>query len=279
MKRVLIPILFLISACHETRQEKAFVKAQADSGVADKNKQAIIRKSQKDTINNDTVYKISSFLICADKKMKFEIISKKHPSKSTANKRDTLYNDKDTLILGDYNEGMLKRSVSAMLLGEDSLQKEGVYKKCIIRPEFSAFKVNNIYTGKPAAPNFKTDPGAGYYKKMISENGGLAPGDCEKNWVNFAGHYSLEEWARQGETQFLAIVDRIDGRVFHKFPFGVFNYYYGLRYSKDSRMLIINSDLLDIFPGYRLVYYAGEDCSSFKPAVYVWNDSVFKRVE
>src|ERR1039458_1172237 len=52
-------------------------------------------------IGYDTTYKIGSYLIRVAKWMKYDVIDRHNPNPVIISKGDTLYKDKDTLILGD----------------------------------------------------------------------------------------------------------------------------------------------------------------------------------
>ena len=260
IRLIYLPIILLAVACNSK---------DISPKKPDQSANAIANVSQAKATVYDTTYCIGSVLICAAKGMKLDIISKKYPEKALISKGDTLYNDEDTLILGDLKD-MAKKPASANILMGDSLALEGVYKRYNQKFNFSMFKINDIYRGKLALPDFQTDPSAKYYKAMINQ---------ENNGINFAGHYNIVELSKQGSSQLLAVVDKINGKVYHKFPFGAFGYYLGISFNKNSRMLIISSDLLDLFPGYSLIRDNSNDYHKLQPEIYLWNDSLFKRIQ
>jgi hypothetical protein len=258
VKRVLIPILFLIVACHShsNMPDEAYYKeVLKKQGNIDLNAvMDSIRGKPMATQNGEggTTYKIGTYLIDAKQDMKYDVIDKKHPSKTRISKGDTLISDGDTLLLGDFQK----------------LDGEGVYKKYYSKLDFNMFKVHNIYKGKLAGPDFKTNPDARYFRTMIRQG-------CDEEGVNFAGHYTIVEWGCGTECLEMAVVDRINGRIYDV-PFDTIDGHWGSKYSIDSRMAIINYYLFEdstYHPG----YYIYRDYQ--KPAVYVWKDSVFKRIE
>jgi len=237
------------------------------------------REAADDPKNYDTTYKIGSYLICAAKWMKYDVINRHHPDQVIKSKGDTLYKDKDTVILGD-KKGMAKYPATFNILMDDSANLEGIYKRFLQRYDFSKFKVDHIYTGKLADPDFKTDPGAKYYKTMIRQNGYLNLDFAKKNnKVDFAGHYTVIKWSQQGITQFIAIVDRTNGKVCHRFPFGVFKECYSVDYKTNSNMFINNSDLLSLIPGYSLLSDDVEDYAKDPVVIYVWKGDHFVKLE
>ncbi len=253
MKRAFIPILFLIIACHSNMPDETYYKEVfKKQGNIDLTAVMDSITAKPRAIQNgkgEIIYTIGSFLIEAKQVMKYEVIDKKHPSKTRISKGDTLVNDGDTLILGDFQE----------------LDGEGVYKKYYSKLDFNMFKVQNIYRGKLASPDFKANPGARYFRTAIKRG-------CDEQGVNFAGHYTIVEWGCGTECLEMAVVDRINGRIYNV-PFDTNDGHWGSKYTINSRMAIINYYLFEDsthHPGYYIYkdYYQ-------KPVVYVWNDSVF----
>ncbi len=183
--------------------------------------------AQKDTV---IIYKYGSFLFEASDTMKVDFIVKGSPLKQRISKGDTLYHDSKYIILGDASKriGM------------------GIYKRYKLKYKFESFKTS-IYKGKLAAPDFTSDPSAKFYKTMIKTQ-------CKAQGVNFAGHYTVIEWGCGTECENIAVVDRLNGRIYYTtIPYGGDEGYYGTKYKANSRMLIANSFNLDDHKGYALI--------------------------
>lgn len=91
--------------------------------------------------------------------------------------------------------------------------------------------------------------------------------------MNFAGHYTIAEWGCGAMCAMLAVVDRIDGRVyFTDIPFDTLDGHYGAEYTPESRLIVVNSELAAWKPGYRMLF-GGQ-----WPSTYVW-DEKSKRFE
>ncbi len=223
-------------ACHNDRKASALVRQQ---------------------VKKDTVYKIGSFLIVADSSMNIDVINKKEPVKSITSKGDTLYNDKDTLILGDFHK----------------VKYEGVYKKYVSKYTFTMFRINDIYKGKLAQPNFSDCPKD--LKRDKDFRTTIMEG-CEKG-INFAGHYTIVEWFCGAECSFMDVVDRINGKIYQELPMDTVDGYYGSKYSIDSRMIIVNSSLIDDHPDFFPGYYLYREWE--RPTIYEWNGTGFRKIE
>jgi hypothetical protein len=155
--------------------------------------------------------------------------------------RDTLYHDKRFLIRGNMRHMDLayRRYESAF------------------SPEQFAVET---YNGQLAPPNIASDPNARGFRTMIRRG-------CTSQGVNFAGHYTVAEWGCGAMCSMLAVVDRIDGRVyFTGIPFDTLDGHYGAVYTPDSRMIVVNSELAAWRPGYRVLW--GEQW----PSTYVWDE-------
>lgn len=202
----------------------------------------------------DSIYKIGAFLFEAKKNAKFELLPIEQKPKLYT-KGDTLFSDNQTVILGDFNE----------------IVSRGIYKKFTFKSKFDDFKVDPIYSGPLASPDFNTDPGAKYFKTIIKEV-------CLDVGVNFAGHYTIVEWGCGTMCQQMAIVDRISGKIIYsQIPFDTLDGHAGSKYKIDSRMLIINTEALSEFEGYEPGYRRLD--SWLDPAVYEIIDGRLERIE
>lgn len=176
-------------------------------------------------VQRDTIYKFGDFLIDASGATKIDFIVKKTPNKKRMSVGDTLYEDKKYLILGDH----------------DKVPFFGVYRKYKLKYNFSDFPAA-LYKGKLAIPDFKTDPKAKLFRTQIRDQ-------CKSNGVNFAGHYTIAEWGCGSDCQQIAIIDRLTGRIYYSILQNI-GLSFGVTYKSDSRMLVLNSGLLDRHKGY-----------------------------
>jgi hypothetical protein len=203
----------------------------------------------------DSVYKVGNYLFSGKKGLAFDFYKNGHRPKVLHSNGDTLYHDKEYTILAN------------------SAEADGdIYKKIKLKYSFDMFKVKNTYSGKMAKPNFKTDPAARMYKTMIKDA-------CANDSITFAGHYTIAEWGCGSGCGGMAVVDRITGRIYFStnyIPFDTLDGHYGIRYQKDSRLIIVNSFLLDDYPGYSLV--AGI-YSEQKLGFYIWNGNRFVKLK
>lgn len=125
-----------------------------------------------------------------------------------------------------------------------------------------------VFTGTPAAPNFKGNPYATdkEYVDLITKG-------CKKG-INFGGHYTIIERSCGAMCEQLFIVNRKSGKIFT----GLLGLkgvdgYYGFKYEKDSFILITDATvLIDATPDQ---FYGDE----IVPAVYEWTGDVFKKLE
>jgi hypothetical protein len=205
--------------------------------------------SQNQSIDGDSIFIIGDFLFEGQKNMKFEFV-KKGGNPKLKTKGDTLYSDNELLILGDWS----------------LLKSQGVYKKFKFKSEFKDFPVDSIYQGNLAKPNFKTNPNAKHFITRIKDG-------CESLGVNFAGHYTIVEWGCGAACQEMALVNRINGNIIYsQIPFDTLDGHCGLKYKIDSRMLIVNTEALLDYKGYRRDYWR-------KPVIYLIKDEKFKQIE
>ena len=202
----------------------------------------------------DSIYKIGEFLFEAKKNAKFEFITNGQKPKLKT-KGDTLYSDNQIIMLGDIQE----------------IVSFGIFKKFKFKSQFNDFKVENIFKGKLANPNFSTDPDAKYFITRIKDG-------CEYTGVNFAGHYTIVEWGCGAACQEMAIVDRINGNIiFSQIPFDTADGHCGIEYKLDSRMLIVNTEPLSESSEYEKGYKRYDFWRI--PTVYEIKDSRLKQVE
>lgn len=237
MKRVSIALLFFNIACHSADN--------SEKKVTPANNQQIVNK----VVSGDTMYKVGLFLIPCNKDMKLDVINRANPPHTIKSKGDTLYCDDDTVILGD-----------------DRAVKDGILKRFKILYDSSMFKVKDIYKGPLAKPNIERGSDASWYRTMIREC-------CKDAGINFAGHYTIAEWRIGSEAMQMAVVDRINGKVWMQDEgFGFSDCTAG------SRMITINSDLMDsVHKGYYL-YRLGFEHYRI-PEIYVWENNEFKKIE
>lgn len=131
-------------------------------------------------------------------------------------------------------------------------------------PRFEHFPVE-VFRGVNALPDLKSHPRSRLYRTRIRDAAKLQP--------NFAGHYVLTSWGCGTDCSEIAIIDVIDGKVYHPPGFTYFqfqNIHYKLsdrafKHRDDSELLIIAG-----FPEER----TKDRGISFL----VWRDNKFKRV-
>jgi hypothetical protein len=101
-------------------------------------------------------------------------------------------------------------------------------------PQFGTYPVTEIFKGKPAAPDFKTDPDAKRFVTLIQ--------DGAKKGPNFAGHYTLISWGCGTMCQSFIIIDSVNGKIYPS-PFTTET---GVCYRLDSSLLILNPITPDV---------------------------------
>jgi len=172
-------------------------------------------------------YRHGDFLIEASDTMRIDFIIKGKSFRKRTSKGDTLYEDKKYLILGDNNK----------------ISSGAIYKRYKLKYKFSSFSAS-IYHGKLATPNFRTDKSAYMFRTQIRDQ-------CKRKGINFAGHYTIAEWGCGSPCQQIAIVDRLNGTIYYStIPQVNGELGFGLTYRSNSRIMIINSDLLTDHKGY-----------------------------
>jgi hypothetical protein len=237
-------IVLLFASCQTNRNKPTKIDS------ASLNQIDIVQQESNPEIKYDSIYKVGDFLFEGTKNLFFDFYKNNNPPKKFKSKGDTLYHDEDYTILTDYK-----------LTGN-------VYKKTNFKHTFEMYKTNDLYNGKLARPNFKSDPSSIHYRTVIKNT-------CKTGGINFAGHYTIAEWGCGLECEMLAVVDRISGKVFYSntyLPFDSMDGHWGAKYRKDSRMIIINSFVLDDYPGYQLQDY-------HQVEIYKWNGNGFVKIE
>lgn len=199
--------------------------------------------------SEEWIYRYEDLLFTGDSDARFAVVPAGQPDTNAFDTtlRDTLYHDKRFMVHGDQGQiNMVFRRYASEF-----------------RPEQFAAEP---YTGHLADPRISSDPNARGYRTMIRRA-------CASQGVNFAGHYTIAEWGCGAMCAMLAVVDRIDGRVyFTGIPFDTLDGHYGAEYSLDSRLIVVNSELATWRKGYR-VLLGGQ-----WPSSYVW-DEEHKRFE
>jgi predicted transport protein len=157
-----------------------------------------------------------------------------------SDKRDTLYSseNKDVYVLGDrltkkINDVVIKFETHALF---EDFQAVPVQKK--------VKKISVDWNSNADAKRFRT---------RIKET-------CEKENVNFAGHYCFVSWGCGSECQASVVVDALTGKVYSG-PMASLGY----KFKANSRMIIANP------PEDPSGYYS--DFSSYsKPSVLIWDE-------
>jgi len=159
---------------------------------------------------------------------------------------DTLLNTKKYLIIGPKKTIIKIASNLDTLAGfkeivsykNDIIMAKGssyddlkIYRKFNPTKSFKDFEVN-LYKGKLASPNFKTNLDAKRFITRITN-------ECKKG-VNFAGHYTLVSWGCGTACQSNVLVDRKTGKISKSFITS-----FGVDYDKTSTLLIKNVGAVD----------------------------------
>ena len=225
------------------------------------NNQSVSSKSITPSIDSiseeaigDSIYKIGDFLFEAKKNAKFEFVTKGLKPKLET-KGDTLYSDDQIVMLGDIQE----------------IVSPGIYKKFAFKSQFDNYKVDRIYKGQLAKPNFRTDQSAKTFITRIQDG-------CKEMGVNFAGHYTIVEWGCGTQCLNFAIVDRISGKIiFSQFQSDTIEGHFGIDYRIDSRMIIMETEAFSEYSGYEMGYRRFDFWR--QPVVYEMEDGRLKQIE
>jgi hypothetical protein len=237
----IISAILLLTSCSNKTSEKQGVKNMTDSVLSDS--PMVLSNS-----NEDTIFLDERFLIVGKKGTKLDYLKSSQSHAVIKSKGDTLFHEDTVTILGDFNLAC-------------------VYVKCNAKYKFSDFSVDKIYYGKLASPKFnKRQLAFGEeYVEFITDG-------CEKTGINFAGHYTILERDCGCMCLHIFIIDRITGEIIDKIKPN--DGRWGYMYYTNSRMLIANSEVIDMkFKGYY--------CNRFgyTPEFYVWTGKNFTRKE
>ncbi len=206
---------FVLYACHyETGDQHALSIATAvNAEIPNK--------------TGNRIFKIGHLLFEAKENSKFQF--QKYGNPPTAKtKLDTLYAENNVVVLGDKHD----------------IVSPGIFRNLVFNSQFENYKVEKIYKGQLAAPDFKTSTAAKQFTSIIKDG-------CKNTGVNFAGHYSIVEWGCGRFCEQMAIVDRKTGQIIYtEIPFDKQAGYSGSIYQTDSRMLVINAGSLSEAEGY-----------------------------
>jgi len=144
----------------------------------------------------------------------------------------------------------------------NSNTKEGQIIKFTSLYNFETFKAK-LFIGKVAPPNFSDNEFSSdkKYVKFITDG-------CNKNDINFGGHYTIIERSCGAGCVHIFIVDRITGKIFINIRPN--DGRYGYLYKKDSYLLIANSN---VFQDDSLKYYNDLEGT---PELFVWKDNNFE---
>lgn len=257
----ILVIIHIFSACtgnmkkNQAARYDTLVRARTDSSIV------TLQKEYENT--GDTIFLNERFLILGSKNMHLDYIDSRNKDPEIMSKGDTLFHDKTVTILGDRK------------------YYTKIYVRYYSKYKFSQFKVDSIYHGKLADADVSAIKDNKYWESVkrctylnIEEWKEYLVKQCRENGINFAGHYTVVSWGCGCQCQLMAIINRVDGKIyFPEIPENHLDGYYGAHYCKDSRMIISNAALLDDYKGYYLKYY---DCF---PEIYEWNDTLTKRLE
>ena len=124
-----------------------------------------------------------------------------------------------------------------------------------LSPHFDDYPVTNIYKGKPKPVNLQSHPNARKWRTMLREGAKEGP--------NFAGHYTIAKWGCGSSCVQFGIIDATTGNVY--FPKGLtyvswgwwWKEDYGLKFTKDSRLLVVYGSPNDL-EDHGVFYYLWE---------------------
>src|SRR3569833_587195 len=160
----------------------------------------------------------------------------KNPISNNGNNGDTLYHDKDFIVLGNQSRP-----------APDAIVYIGVKFKPYIHFDDFPVKLNR---SKKAAIKYNSNPLGTEFKTRITET-------YNREEINFGGHYVFVEWGCGSPCEMSALVDVNSGIIYDGISSG-----YGYEFKKNSRMIIVNP------PGYD--YYL--NCASCEPEIYLWDE-------
>lgn len=189
-----------------------FFTISCQNKSAEKNNEKSTQK-KSESKKTDTLINSFDYLIIGNEKSEIKIIS-----------------DKDSLNFPDFKVVDSKNDVLIIAKNIDESKLE-IYEKLNPKYSFDRYKTE-LYNGKLAKPDFNSYPDEKRFTTRIIE-------EC-KNGINFAGRYTLVIWGCGSPCQSGVIVDRINGKIYSNY-FSTF----GSEFKKDSRMIILNSGLID----------------------------------
>jgi len=108
-------------------------------------------------------------------------------------------------------------------------------------PVFDDFPTTEIFRGKPARVDLRSDPGAPRFRTRLTQGAAKGP--------NFAGSFTVVMWHCGTNGQTLALVDAKNGRVFFPLSFPTSE---GVCFRLSSKLLItdpIDADLVKRYDG------------------------------
>lgn len=206
----------------------------------------------------DTLLNSEKFLVIGNKAMKLDCIFRNEKNPLRTSKGDTLFADAEAILLGN-RRYRITTWISVR------------YKSAF---HFNQFRVDSIASQKLKLPDLSKvkAPWCNYLDEK--EWKAYIKSECIKQGVNFAGHYTIVDWGCGSMCQNMCIVNRLTGKVsFPDIPDTHVDGYYGVRYQKNSRMILTNAGLLEDYPG----FYSAD--WSIYPEVYEWKDEKAIRLE
>jgi len=124
-------------------------------------------------------------------------------------------------------------------------------------PLFAENKIDSIYDGKIADPDFKSNPKAKNYRTAIK----YAVENAREKGINFSGHYIICSWGCGSPCQTFVIIDAINGKIYD----GKVSCF-GQEFYKDSKIILLNPPDEDGF---------NDLC---KEEYYIWDKNKLKKV-
>jgi hypothetical protein len=142
-------------------------------------------------------------------------------SQETTNKKDTLFNSKDYLVIGPLNGNIkvlvkgsenkhpsfqiISKHQNDLILSDNlTFDQVDIYRKYKPLAAFDDYLIP-VFNGKLTAPNFESNLASKNFITRIKAA-------CEGG-INFAGHYTLVEWGCGTACQTGVLVDRKTGEI------------------------------------------------------------------
>nr|WP_294859707.1 hypothetical protein [uncultured Fluviicola sp.] len=252
MKRLIfLMAIGILCSCSSSHKTKKGAKIQ---GIGSRH----IKIDWRPEMRRDTLLNTQKFLVIGHKAMKLDCIYRNEKNQPIMSKGDTLFADSEAILLGNR-----RYQVTTWI----SVRYKSAF-------HFSQFKVNPV-TGKKLKLPDLTDVKAPFCSYLNEKEWkAYVKSECLTQGVNFAGHYTIVEWGCGSMCQNMCIVNRLTGKIsFPNITDTHIDGYYGVRYQRNSRMLLTNSGLLEETPGY---YYA--DWGIY-PEIYEWKNERAVRLE